>query len=60
MVSPATKRKQNLMRQAQAAANRRRAQLKRANALLMEVVATMRRNAVPAHLKPIKISAKRK
>jgi hypothetical protein len=60
MVSPATKRKQNLMRQAQAAANRRRAKLKRVNSLLMEVVATVRRDAIPVHLKPIKISAKRK
>lgn len=60
MVSPATKRRINLMRQAQAASNARRAQVKRFNALLREVVATVHRNALPAHLKPIKMSVKRK
>jgi hypothetical protein len=60
MVSPASKRKQNLMRQAQSAANLRRAKVKRFNSLIGEIVATVRRNAVPAHLKPIKMSAKRK
>jgi hypothetical protein len=48
------------MRQAQAASNRRKSSMTRFNALARQIVLAVRRNAIPPHLKPIKISAKRK
>lgn len=58
--SPTTKRRALLLRQANARAATRLASMTRFNSLVRQVAMAVRRNAVPAHLKPIKISAKRK
>ena len=46
MVSPATKRKHSLMRQAQTVANRRRAHMKRFNALVQQIALAALKNKI--------------
>ena len=60
MPSPSTKRKQSLMRQAAKAVKARHASMTRFNSLVRQIALAARHNALPAHLKPIKISVKRK
>jgi hypothetical protein len=60
MTSPTSLRRQSLMRQAQVAANTRRAKLKRLNAIVQQVAVTMLLNSLEPTRRKNKISHKGK